>query len=103
MRDEVRHRLILARIAQPSMHRLHGLPLAVVEQAVEILTGGVPLRLSAEARAEAVQVLAESSQQRARTHWSRVQRTELQKKVQARFLSPRQSGRIESDKVVLVG
>ena len=32
--------LIAARIAQPAMHRLHGLPLAVVEEPVEILAGG---------------------------------------------------------------
>ena len=48
------------------MHRLHGLPLAVVEQAVEILTGGVPLRLPAEARAEPIEVLAQAPQQRPR-------------------------------------
>jgi hypothetical protein len=48
------------------MHRLHRLPLAVIEQAVEILTGGVPLRLTAEARAEPIEVLAQASQQRSR-------------------------------------
>ena len=64
MRDEVLQRLILARIAQPAMHRLHGLALAVVEQAVEILAGRVPLRLPTEARAESIQELAQAPQQR---------------------------------------
>ena len=59
-------RLILARITQAPMHRLHGLPLAVVEQAVQILTGGVALRLPAEAGAEPIEVLAQASQQRPR-------------------------------------
>src|SRR5207244_2020674 len=66
MRDEVLERLILAWIAQPAVHRLHGLPLAVVEQAVEILTGGGALRPSAEAGAEPIEVLAQASQQRPR-------------------------------------
>ena len=48
------------------MHRLHGLPLAVVEQSLEILTGGVPLWLPAEAGAEPIEVLAQASQQRPR-------------------------------------
>ena len=50
-----------SRITQASMHRLHGLPLAVVEQAVEILTGGVLLRLSAEAGTEPIEELAQAS------------------------------------------
>ena len=48
------------------MLRLHGLPLAIVEQPVEILTRRVALRLSAEARAEAIEELTQASQQRAR-------------------------------------
>ncbi len=48
------------------MHRRHGLPLAVVQQPVEVLTRGSPLRLAAEARAEAVEKLAQASQQRTR-------------------------------------
>ena len=44
--------LILTRIAQPAMHRLHGLPLAIVEQPVEILTRGVALRLPAAVATE---------------------------------------------------
>ena len=63
MRDEVLQRLILARLAQPTMHGLHGLPLTVVEQAIEILTGRVPLRLAAEAGAEPIQRLAQASHQ----------------------------------------
>ena len=74
--------LILAGIIQASMDRLHGLPFSIVEQAVEVLPRRVPLRLSTEAGTEAIQVLAQSPQQRP----SRAQRTGLQKKVQARFL-----------------
>ena len=66
MRDEVLQRLIVARVAQAAVHRLHRFALAVVEQPVDVLPGGGPLRLSTKARAELVQVLAESLQQRAR-------------------------------------
>jgi hypothetical protein len=62
----VLERLILAGITQSPVHRLHGLPLAVVEQSVEILTGGLALRLAAEAGAEPIEELAQSSQQRPR-------------------------------------
>jgi hypothetical protein len=48
------------------MHRLHGLALALVEETVDVLTRGLSLRLSTEARAEAIQVLAQSPQQRPR-------------------------------------
>lgn len=58
--------LIPAGITQASMHCLHGLPFTIVEQAVEVLTRRVPLRLSTEAPAEAIQVLAQSPQQRPR-------------------------------------
>jgi hypothetical protein len=58
--------LILARITQSTMHRLHGLPLAVVEQPVEILRRGLPVRLTAEAGAEHTEELAHASQQRPR-------------------------------------
>jgi hypothetical protein len=66
MRDEVLERLILARVTQSAMHRLDGLPLAVIEQAVEILARPLPLRPSAEAGAEPIEVLAQASQQRPR-------------------------------------
>ena len=66
VRDEMLQRLILAGITEPAMHRLHGLPLAVVEQAVEILTRRPPLRLSAEAGAEPIEVLTQAPQQRPR-------------------------------------
>jgi len=46
--------LILAGITQASMDRLHGLPFTIVEQAVEVLPRRVPLRMSTEARAEAI-------------------------------------------------
>jgi len=48
------------------MHGLHGLPLTIVEQPFEVLTGRVPLRLAAEARAELVEELAQASQEGAR-------------------------------------
>jgi hypothetical protein len=55
--------LILAGLAQPAVHRLHRLPLTVVEQAVEILAGGVSLWAPTETRAEAVEELAQAAQQ----------------------------------------
>ena len=63
VRDEVLQRLILTRSAQPPMHGLHRLPLAVIEQPVEILTGGLALRLAAEAGTEPIQELPQASQQ----------------------------------------
>jgi hypothetical protein len=48
------------------MHRLHRFPLAVIEQAVEILAGGVTLRLATEAGAEPIEALSQASQQRSR-------------------------------------
>lgn len=62
--DEVLERLIVLRIPEPPMHRLHGLPLAVVEQAVDVLAGGRALGPSTEARTEPVQVLTQALQQR---------------------------------------
>ncbi len=56
----------LAGIAQSPMHRLHGLPLAVIEQPIEIAARGIPLRLAAEARAELIEVLPQALQQRPR-------------------------------------
>jgi hypothetical protein len=41
------------------MHRLHGLPFAVVEQRVEVLTGRRTLRLPTEAVGEAIGKLSE--------------------------------------------
>jgi hypothetical protein len=58
--------LIVARIAQASVHGLHRLPLAVAEEPVDVLSGGLSLRPPTEARAELIEELAESSQQRAR-------------------------------------
>ena len=65
MGDEVVERLVARRVAQPSVHRLHGLALAVIEEPVQVLAGGRPLRLSRETATERVHELAESSQQRA--------------------------------------
>ena len=53
-------------LAQANMHHLHGLAPTIVEEAVDVLAGSVPLGLAAETRTEAVQELAQSSQQRAR-------------------------------------
>lgn len=47
------------------MHRLHGLPLAVVEQGLEVLTDRGALRPSREAAGEPVGKLAEPLQPRA--------------------------------------
>ena len=55
--------LIIARIAQAPMHRLHRLPLAVAEQPVDVPGGRVALRLAAETRTELIEELAESSQE----------------------------------------
>jgi len=63
MRDEVLQRLVVARIAQAPVHRLHRLPLAVVEEPVDVLRRGLTLRLPAETRAEPVEEQAQSSQQ----------------------------------------
>ena len=60
------HRLIELYDHVFNMHRLHRLPFAVVEQAVEILTGRVSLRLSTEAGAKSIEELAQASQQRPR-------------------------------------
>jgi hypothetical protein len=55
-------RLVAPRIAQPAMHRLHGLPLALVEQTAEIATGGLALRAPREAVGELIGKLAEPRQ-----------------------------------------
>jgi serine/threonine protein phosphatase PrpC len=59
VRDEVLQRVVGERIAQPSMHRLHGRALAVVEQSVEILRRRVALGSTGEAVAELVRELSE--------------------------------------------
>jgi hypothetical protein len=64
MRDEMLEGLILTGIAQPPMHRLHGLAFAIVEQTVDVLTRRVSLQLSAETRAEAIQILTQAPQER---------------------------------------
>src|ERR1022692_2358102 len=85
MRDEVLQSLIGARIAQPAVHRLHRLALAVVEQAVEIPAPGLPLRPPAETRAETVHELPQPSEQRPRRVRCRHarQRTDFRGSVQA--------------------
>jgi hypothetical protein len=66
MGDEVLQRLVVDRVAQASMHRLHRLPFAVVEEAFEVLTGGMALDTPAEAIRELVGELAEAIEQRSR-------------------------------------
>ena len=56
MRDEMLRRLVVAGIAQLPMHGLHGLPLAVIEERVQVATRRVPLRLPREARAKGYDV-----------------------------------------------
>ena len=53
VRDELLEGLIADRVAEPSMHRRHGLPLAVVEEAFEVLTGGWRLKQPAKRSAKA--------------------------------------------------
>lgn len=86
MGDEVLERLRVAWIAETPVHSLQRLPLAVPEQAVDVLRGRVPLRLAAEARTELIKALAQSSRQRARGLSSREQRTERRAPVQAKSL-----------------
>jgi hypothetical protein len=85
VRDEMLQRLVADRIAQPPMHGLHRLPLAVVEEGFEILTGRLALRASGEAARELVGKLAEPSQERA-SRWlgHARQRTQLSSSVQVR-------------------
>jgi hypothetical protein len=56
--------LVADRIAEPSMHRLHGLPLAVVEERGDILARGLALRTAREVASELVGELAKPSQER---------------------------------------
>jgi len=62
MRDKVLEGLIRRRIAQAARHRLHGLPLAVVEQPVEISSRRLALRLPTEAGAELIDKRPEALQ-----------------------------------------
>ena len=66
MRDEVLQALIGTGIAQPSVHRLHRLPLAVVEQPLQIPTGVGPVRPATETAGELIEKRPEPRQQRAR-------------------------------------
>jgi len=62
--DEVLEGLIVAQIPESPVHGLYRLPLAVAEQPVDVLRRRLTLRLAAEARAELIEELAQSSQQR---------------------------------------
>jgi hypothetical protein len=48
------------------MHHVHGLPVPVVEQAFEILTGGIALDTPAETIRESIEELTEPIEQRSR-------------------------------------
>ena len=54
--------LVGDRVAQAAMHRLHGLPLAVVEEPFDVLTGRVALDAASETVVERVGERAEASQ-----------------------------------------
>lgn len=66
MGDEVLQSLVVPGIAQPAMHRLHRLALAVVEQPAHIPTRIRALRASSKAAGELIEKRAEPFQQRAR-------------------------------------
>ena len=55
MRDEVLQPLVVARIAQPPMHRLHGLPFAVVEQSLHVPTRVRAMRSPTKAAGELIE------------------------------------------------
>src|SRR5262249_15866659 len=63
--DEVLEGLVAGGVAQASMHRLHGLPLAVVEQPVEILARRLALGPTRETVGKPVGKLTQPPQQRA--------------------------------------
>ena len=85
--DELLQGLITDRVAEPAMHRLHGLPLAVVEQALEILRGCRALGVATEAARELVGKLTEPPQERTRRPIRHARkRTKLSKIVQVRNL-----------------
>lgn len=62
--DEMLQGPITGRVAEPPMHRLHGLPLAVVDEGVDVLTGRIALRVTIEAVGEPVRKLSEPLQER---------------------------------------
>jgi hypothetical protein len=66
VRDEMLQPLIRPRIAEPSMHRLHRLALAVVQQTLPVAAGVRPVRATTEAADEVIEKRAESRQQCAR-------------------------------------
>jgi hypothetical protein len=59
----VLERFVAARVPQAAMHRLHRLPLAVVEQRVQILTGRRVPGTTIDAVGELIGKLSEPSQQ----------------------------------------
>ena len=89
--DELLQGLIADRVAEPSMHRLHGLALAVVEESFEVLTGRRALWVATEAARKPIGECAEPSQERAsRPIRHALKRIELSRFVQVpNFGSPR--------------
>ena len=87
VRDELLQGLIADRVAEPSMHRLHGRPLAVVEEPFEVLTGRRALRVATEAARKAIGECAELPQERSsRPLCHALKRIELSTFVQVRNL-----------------
>jgi hypothetical protein len=66
MGDEVLQPLIRAGVAEPTMHRLHRFPVAVVQQSPQIPTGVGAVRAATEAGRELIEKRPEPRQQRAR-------------------------------------
>ena len=66
MGNEVLQALIGPRIAQPTVHRLHRLPVAVAEKPLQVPTGVGPVCSPTEARRELIEKLPEPHQHRAR-------------------------------------
>jgi hypothetical protein len=66
MRDEVLQALIRAGIAQPTVHRLHRFPGAVVQQALKVPAGIRAVRVPAKTPGELIEKRPKARQQRAR-------------------------------------
>jgi hypothetical protein len=66
MGDEVLQPLVRAGIAQATVHRLHRLPFAVVQQPLQIATGVLAMGLPTETADEPIQKGPQPFQQRSR-------------------------------------
>jgi hypothetical protein len=66
MRDEVLQALVGTGVAQPTVHRLHRLPFAVVQQSLDVAAGVLTVRPPTETPDEAIQKGPKPFQQRTR-------------------------------------